>query len=123
MFFGLTGNEVMARYFRDGIYTHLYMPEVTTSASGAKEVAWKFSFLDLGLNFELEGNFCVDQCAGVVTNMDTGDVEQLKDPGSDEEIRGIVFGGYTRFMEALYSESGIVDARGSCLMGSDELAG
>ena len=68
MFFGMSGDEIKCRYFRDGPYTHFYLPEVVASADGnTLEVAWKYSFQDLGMNFELCRNFSVDRAAGVVT--------------------------------------------------------
>lgn len=114
MFFGMSGDEIKRRYFRDGPYTHLYLPDVVASADGnALEVAWKYSFQDLGMNFELCRNFSVDRAAGVVTDLETDVRRTMKDREDVEELRGMLFDHFGPFLEDVYADLRI-HAGGTC---------
>ena len=113
MFFGLSGDEIKRRYFRDGPYTHLYLPGVIASEDGnTLEVSWKYSFQDLGMHFELCRNFSVDRAAGVVTDLETDVRRTMKDREDMEELRGMLFDHFGSFLEDVYGDLGIssVDA-------------
>jgi len=114
MFFGVSGDEIKRRYFRDGIYTHLYLPPVVASADGrTSEVSWRYSFQDMGMHFELCRNFEVDHAGGVVTDLETNVKRTMKDRDDQEELRGMVFDHFHPFVKDLYDDFGVQALDGS----------
>jgi len=102
-FFGLDGNQVYAKYFRTGVYTHLCLYPIRNMQAGINEVRWKYTFADLGMHFEIEKHFIV-WADETVLDIQEGKLIKAKDL---DDLRNILFDHYRPYVVDLYSKCGI----------------
>ena len=102
-FFGLSGNEIYKKYFREGLYTHLCLYPVKSLENGAKDVKWKYVFVDMGMQFEIERHFIVwgDE---TVLDVHTGRLAVAGDLG---DLRDKLYDHYRPYVSELYDKLGL----------------
>lgn len=97
-------DKIQKRFFRDGVYTHLYIRPMNSDGM----ISWKFSFMDFGMHHEITGSCrVVDGGSGCywINNQSVA---------SEKDALQQVFGGhFDQFMEQLYTELNFVPCRAS----------
>lgn len=102
-YFGLSGDQIYSKYFREGPYTHLWLPPVKTLQNGAREVKWKYTFSDLGMNFEVERHFIVLGETEIL-DLQTG---LWSTADGAEDLQGKIFDHYRSYLSGLYESLGL----------------
>ena len=102
-FFGMGGNQIYSRYFRQGLYTQLCLYPVKQLENGGKEVKWKYFFVDLGLHFVIERHFIVwgDE---TVLDVQTGSLSKAENA---EDLRDKLYDHYRSYLKAVYEKLGV----------------
>jgi hypothetical protein len=102
-FFGMDGNQIYSRYFRQGLFTQLFLYPIKQLENGGKEVKWKYFFVDLGLRFEIERHFIVwgDE---TVLDVQTGCLSKAENV---EDLREKLYDHYRSYLQAVYEKLGV----------------